>query len=124
MRRRGGSRESVISAASFPKVGVRITDSSGGSVGSGFSSMSRAVSLDGGVATTPSSVTLSQLALRAKYAVDCRLAERFDSGLDVRAGNAHKSAAFLEEDWLIGAGCSCRLVDRVNRRPSIGDHVP
>ena len=44
----------AISFASFPKVGVRTTESSGGSPGSGFTSMSRAVSREGGAAVTAS----------------------------------------------------------------------
>ena len=85
--------------------------------------MSRAVSLDGGAATTASSVTLSQLALRAKMPYIAVSPSASILRLGARAGNAHKSAAFLEEEWLIGAGWPCWLVNRVNRRPGIGDHV-
>src|ERR1035437_9128201 len=147
----------MISAASFPHVGVRTTDSSGGGGGSRgvipywggfpprrgvvsewrrtdyrFQRRERRIRVHHHVSGRIPRWRRSEhrflghsepVGAAGQYAVHSRVAERFDPPLGARAGNAHKSAAFLEEERLIGDVWPYWLVNRVNCRPGFGDHV-
>src|ERR1035441_6497417 len=52
----------------------------------------------------------------SQHAVHRRLAEGLDLRARAVAGNAHKGASFLEEEWLVSATRS-GFVNRMNRAP-------